>query len=77
MEEEDGTYLEMDLDKELFEIKTEIIDTKKLGMVRIVEAPFDDPNGNPITFDTDYLGCLRKASPAAGPLENIRKAITG
>lgn len=73
VEEEDGTYLEMNLDKELFEIKTEIIDTKKLGMVRIVEAPFDDLNGNPITFDTDYLGCLRKAGSPAGPLENIRE----
>ena len=73
VEEEDGTYLEMDLEKELLEIKTEILDTEKLGMVRIVEAPFDDPNGNPITFDTDYLGHTRKASPAAGPLENIRE----
>ncbi len=43
VKEADGTYLEMEAEKELFEIKTEIIGTEKLGMVRIVEAPYEDP----------------------------------
>lgn len=73
VEEADGTYLEMEAEKELFEIKTEIIGTEKLGMVRIVEAPYEDPKGDPIVLNTDYLGLPRKTSPMVGSLENLKE----
>lgn len=69
---EDGVYLEIDVEKELLDIKTEIVDTKKLGMVRIVEAPFDDPQGNPIVLDRDYHGNLRGEHSSAGPFEGLK-----
>lgn len=71
--QKDAVYLEMDVEKEALEINTEIIDTQKLGMVRIVEAPYDDPEGKPILLDRDYNGCLRGARPAAGPLEGLKQ----
>ena len=58
--EGDSVYLEMNVEKDMLSIPTEIIDTEKLGMVRLVEAPFDDPDGNPIVLDKDYLGKTRK-----------------
>jgi alpha-N-arabinofuranosidase len=73
VEDADGTYLEMEAEKELFEIRTEIIDTEKLGMVRIVEAPYEDPNGDPIAIHTDYLGVPRSTSPVVGPLEDLKE----
>lgn len=71
-EEEDGTYLELDADEGLFDIPSEIMCTEKLGMPRIVEAPFDDPMGNPITFDRDYLGEQRGEKPVPGPIEGLK-----
>ncbi len=71
---EDGhVYLEIELEKEFFAINTEIIDTKKLGTVRIVEASYEDPQGRPITLDTDYLGNKRDDHPCAGPLEGLKE----
>ena len=55
--EEDGkTYLELNVEKGMLEIPTEVYGTEKLGMPRITEAPYENPDGTPIVFDTDYLG---------------------
>lgn len=67
--EEDGTYLEMDVEAGLLKVASEVIDTEKLGMVRIVETPFDGPDGKPIRLDRDYRGRERGVRPVVGPLE--------
>lgn len=67
------TWLEMTASKELAGFKLNTMKTEDLGMVRIVDAPFDDPNGNSILFDTDYLGQIRKESAAAGPIEGLKE----
>lgn len=71
-EEGDAVYLEMNLQKELLEVPTEIVSTKTLGTVRIVDAIFDDPNGNPIVHDTDYTGAKRSEKPVVGPIEGLK-----
>ncbi|MDY3918291.1 MAG: right-handed parallel beta-helix repeat-containing protein [Candidatus Limivivens sp.] len=71
LEEVDGTYLEMDLEEGVFQIPTEIIETNTLGMPRITEAPFDDPDGNPIIFNRDYFGAERGENPVPGPMEGL------
>lgn len=71
-EEADGTYLEIDVEEGLLNIPTEIISTEMLGMPRITEAPFDDPDGNSIVFNEDYFGKQRGSKPASGPIENIK-----
>lgn len=72
VEEEAGTYLEMEVDHGMLDVLTEIISTQKLGMVRIVEMPFECPDGNPIILSRDYLGTERKATPSAGPFEGLK-----
>lgn len=71
--EGEETYLELDADPGLFNLNTEIITTEKLGMVRIVEAAYEDPTGAPITLDTDYNNNPRKTRPTVGPLENLKE----
>ena len=73
--EGDAVYLEMNVEKEMLSVPTEVIDTQKLGMVRLVEAPFDDPDGNPIVLDTDYLGERRKAGSAAGAIAGLKEGF--
>ena len=68
------TFLEINLPEEIFEIETEIFSTHKLGMLRVVEAPFDDPNGNPIEFDKDYFGNQRDKN-AVGPFNDLKPGL--
>lgn len=71
--EGDEVYLEINIEKELLELPAEIITTKKLGMVRIVEEAYENPDGSAITLDTDYNDCPRGAKPVAGPLQELRE----
>ncbi len=70
--EEDGNvYLEMTLDESFATLLPEIVDTKRLDMPRITEAPYENPDGTPITVDTDLLGNKRGSHPTAGPIEDL------
>lgn len=73
VKEGDETYLEINVEKGLLEIPTRILDTRMLDMVRIVEVPYEDPDGNPIVLDSDYLGCKRDSAPAAGPIQGLKE----
>ena len=74
--ETDGkTYLELNVEKEMLEIPTEIYNSEKLGMPRITEAAYENPDGTPIVFDTDYLDQSRNGQPAAGPIEGLKEAM--
>ncbi len=72
---DDGTYLEWKVDAGLLKVPTQVITTEKLGMPRITEAPYENPDGTPIALDTDYLGQARKSNPTVGPLENIKAGM--
>lgn len=72
VEAEDGTYLEMDVEEAVFRIPTETIRTEMLGMPRITEAPFDDPEGKAIVFNKDYFGEIRSVRPTPGPIEGLQ-----
>jgi len=69
------TYLEMDVKKDLLQLKTSAIGTKDLEMVRIVEVPFDDADGNCITFDTDYSGKERPNKAVVGPFAKLKEGV--
>ncbi len=45
------------------------ISTQTLGMAFEPEEKFENPDGSPIAFDTDYLGRHRAVNPTPGPLE--------
>ncbi|MBQ9745791.1 MAG: hypothetical protein IJW21_03095, partial [Clostridia bacterium] len=69
---EDGAvYLEMTLDTSFAGIKAERVTTERLGMPRISEAPYENPDGTPICIDYDILGAKRGANPTAGAIEGI------
>lgn len=66
------TYLEFEADPEMLQLPTQTIDTERLGMVRIVEAPYETPEGGRLVLSQDYLGESRKARPTAGPIEGLK-----
>jgi hypothetical protein len=49
---------------------TKLITTELLGRAKIPNLPYDNPDGSPLTVDTDYFGKSRNpAAPTAGPFE--------
>lgn len=69
--EEDGVYLEMVLDESFASMRPEMIDTGKLGMPRISEARYENPDGSDIRIDKDMFGKKRGEHPTVGPIEGI------
>ncbi len=70
--EKDGAwYLTVHLEKSWSEkIKPILVTGKLLGMAVIPKQSFEDTNGNPVRFNTDYSGIERNANnPGAGPFE--------
>jgi hypothetical protein len=71
-EEDDGVYLEITLDSTFEAMQTEMITTGILGMPRIVEEPYENPDGSPICVDTDLLDQKRDTCPTVGPIEELK-----
>lgn len=71
-EENGKVYLEIDIPEDYKPLPTEIITTEILGMPRISEAPFENPDETPIAADTDLLGAKRNSAPAVGPVEQLK-----
>jgi hypothetical protein len=75
LEEGNEVYLEISVKKELLDVPTKIASTETLGTVRIVDAIFDDPNGNPIVLNLDYTGARRSEKPVVGPIEGLKSGF--
>ena len=71
IEEEDGLYLEITLDERFETLATDTITTEYLGVPRITEEVYENPDGTPIRIDTDLLGKARGERPTAGPIEGL------
>jgi hypothetical protein len=72
IEEADGLYLEITLDEGFDGMKNPIITSEMLGMPRLVEERFENPDGTPIVIDSDMLGVKRAGNPKAGPIEALK-----
>lgn len=72
-EEGSDVYLEITLPREALEISTETITTGTLGMVRIVEQRYENPDGSALSLNRDLTGDTRAIQPKAGPVENLRE----
>ena len=72
VEEKDGIYLHLTLDKSWPEKPPrQLITTERLGKATIPDLPYEQPDGTPLKIDTDYFGKKRsEANPTAGPFEN-------
>lgn len=71
-ETKEGTWLDMNIDKEIFSVPTSLIRSETLGSPRITEAPFDAPDGSFIVFDEDFFGSRRGKNPVPGPIETLQ-----
>ena len=72
--QEDGkTYLEIDLPQAPRRDAAGYIGTANLGMPRITEELFENPDGTPILLDTDLTGAGRDDRTMIGPLETIKE----
>ena len=71
VEEQDGKWM---LRTNLYEVLPELtvgtISTETLGMAFEPEQLFENPDGTPITFNTDFFGNHRAVNPKVGPFEN-------
>lgn len=65
-------YLEVDVDKAVLNQKAVVMRTEDLGCTRAVEGLFENPDGTPIVFDTDYCGETRKDGKViVGPINSL------
>jgi hypothetical protein len=67
----DKVYLEIALPNE-FVSNCAVHDTCSLGRVRIVDADFENPDGSPITLDTDYADQPVGNKTTAGPIAGLK-----
>jgi hypothetical protein len=67
-EKEDGIYLTMIMDKTIAKMKNVMVDTELLGVAKIPNQRFENPDGTEITIARDYFGNKRNArNPVPGP----------
>lgn len=67
LKEEDGTYLELELDEAPAGDRP-LVTTDLLGKTKITQQRFEQPNGAPLRLDTDYFGEKRNTTNLApGP----------
>ncbi|HLF35891.1 MAG TPA: right-handed parallel beta-helix repeat-containing protein [Cyclobacteriaceae bacterium] len=70
-EEGDNVFLNYTLDSDPEIIKTQFVNTEVLGKAKMPKEGFENPNGTPLSIDTDYLNQIRSESdPDPGPFEN-------
>ena len=70
-EKGDSVFLSFTSDKSFKKLKSMLITTRLLGKAIIPDQAYENPDGSPLTIDTDYFGNKRNSKkPSAGPFEN-------
>lgn len=67
-----GVYLEIELPKEMKAIECKPIATKELGMTRISEGKFENPDGSILVLDCDIIENKMDACSVAGPIYTLK-----
>jgi len=70
----DAVYLETDLPADLLAAHRGVISSADLGRVRIVDAPYENPDGSPIHTDLDLVGAHKAEATnyPPGPLADLK-----
>jgi hypothetical protein len=69
-EDKSALIFDFDLDKTINRLKTNLITTDFLGKAVVPGQGYENPDGTPITIDSDYFGNKRsKKNPVPGPFE--------
>lgn len=71
VEEGNDVYLNISVPESFIEFKGQVYDTETLPKVRIVDADFEDENGNSLTLNTDLNDDLREHESMIGPLQTL------
>lgn len=71
VEEGNDVYLNISVPESFIEFKGKVYDTETLPKVRIVDADFEDENGNSLTINTDLNDDLREHESMIGPLQTL------
>lgn len=71
VEEGNDVYLNISVPESFIEFKGQVYDTETLPKVRIVDADFEDENGNSLTINTDLNDDLREHESMIGPLQTL------
>ncbi len=72
-EEPEGIYLDLEVPEALGAFRAEPCRTSMLGVPRITETPYENPDGSEIVFEKDYTGKRRTSSDVwAGPLAELK-----
>ena len=71
LEEKEGKWLlTLDLPREAAEIPCRAVTTERLGMPRLSELPFENPDGSPLDTNRDFFGNVRGEQSVPGPFAN-------
>ncbi|MGW7934625.1 right-handed parallel beta-helix repeat-containing protein [Staphylococcus xylosus] len=71
VEEGNDVYLNISVPESFIEFKGKVYDTETLPKVRIVDADYEDENGNSLTLNTDLNDELRENESMIGPLQTL------
>jgi hypothetical protein len=71
-EAKDGVYLYITLPHSFDDFVHAPRNTESLGRVRIVDADFENPDGSPLTLDTDYLNMPKGKTGVVGPIGRLK-----
>ena len=72
-EEHNGDLLlTLTVPQEVAEMKITPTTTERLGMPRVVEQPYTNPDGTPIDFEPDLIGNRRNENLIPGPFASLR-----
>lgn len=71
VEEGNDVYLNISVPESFIEFKGQVYDTETLPKVRIVDADFEDENGNSLTLNADLNDELRENDSMIGPLQTL------
>ena len=74
-ETEAGYVLKTDLYQYIDDMSCRMISTDTLGKAFEPEEPFENPDGTPITFDTDYFGEHRGTRILPGPFARAHGCV--
>ena len=58
--------------KNIRDLATQPVTTARLGKAKLPKQAYEQPDGSPISIDTDYQGHSRSEHPAPGPFEQVK-----
>lgn len=75
VQKDNDVYLEVTLPDGIWNVDTRLIDSDTLGMPRIVETGYENPDGSPLIINADLNGAVREKFIVPGPLQQLKQGF--